>query len=198
MNVLIRELEIGENDLLNMNSNPGTANNKKIGGQRLVFRLWYYFRTGWATYFTFAFAAINTLTVTYFLAVENYPVIHQIFPSFSSYVVTLVTIGVPLLVLVGYVHWKKSGARKAEVDIGFETDPFRRRTLVNSELLVMMNLKLLKMLVKLSEKKTLTEDELNSIKELDEELSNMTSERSFRNKIDLDFLKERDRISADK
>ena len=110
--------------------------------------------------------------------------IHQIFPSFSSYVVTLVTIGVPLLVLVGYVHWKKSGARKAEVDIGFETDPFRRRTLVNSELLVMMNLKLLKMLVKLSEKKTLTEDELNSIKELDEELSNMTSERSFRNKID--------------
>ncbi len=198
MNVLIRELEIGEKDLLNMNSNPGTANNKKIGGQRLVFRLWYYFRTGWATYFTFAFAAINTLTVTYFLAVENYPVIHQIFPSFSSYVVTLVTIGVPLLVLVGYVHWKKSGARKAEVDIGFETDPFRRRTLVNSELLVMMNLKLLKMLVKLSEKKTLTEDELNSIKELDEELSNMTSERSFRNKIDLDFLKERDRISADK
>ena len=124
--------------------------------------------------------------------------IHQIFPSFSSYVVTLVTIGVSLLVLVGYVHWKKSGARKAEVDIGFETDPFRRRTLVNSELLVMMNLKLLKMLVKLSEKKTLTEDELNSIKELDEELSNMTSERSFRNKIDLDFLKERDRISADK
>tara|TARA_B100000029_G_scaffold183608_1_gene181169 strand:+ start:9617 stop:10213 length:597 start_codon:yes stop_codon:yes gene_type:complete len=198
VNVLIRELEIGEKDLLNMNSNPGTANNKKIGGQRLVFRLWYYFRTGWATYFTFAFAAINTLTVTYFLAVENYPVIHQIFPSFSSYVVTLVTIGVPLLVLVGYVHWKKSGARKAEVDIGFETDPFRRRTLVNSELLVMMNLKLLKMLVKLSEKKTLTEDELNSIKELDEELSNMTSERSFRNKIDLDFLKERDRISADK
>ena len=198
MKVLIRELEIGEKMSQYMNSNPGTANNKKFGGQRLIFRLWYYFRTGWATYFTFAFAAINTLTVTYFLAVENYPVIHEIFPSFSSYVVTLVTIGVPLLVLVGYVHWKKSGARKAEVDIGFETDPFRRRTLVNSELLVMMNMKLLKMLVNLTEKKVLTDEELKAIKDLENEMSDMTNERSFRNKIDLDFLKERDRISADK
>ena len=181
-----------------MNTNPGSANSKKFGGQRIIFRLWYYFRTGWSTYFTFAFAAINTLTVTYFLAVENYPVIHSIFPNFSSYVGTVVIIGIPLLILVGYVHWKKSGARKAEVDIGFETDPFRRRTLVNSELLVMMNLKLLKMLVKLTEKKVLTNEELESIKDLEDEMSNMTSERSFRNKIDLDFLRERDRISADK
>ena len=54
------------------------------------------------------------------------------------------------------------------------------------------------MLVNLTEKKVLTNEELESIKDLEDEMSNMTSERSFRNKIDLDFLRERDRISADK
>ena len=45
------------------------------------FRGWYYFRTGWTTYFAFILAAINTLTVTYFLAIENYPILKSIFPS---------------------------------------------------------------------------------------------------------------------
>jgi len=39
---------------------------------------------------------------------------------------------------------------------------------------------------------------LESIKDLEDEMSNMNSERSFRNKIDLDFLRERYRIWADK
>ena len=46
----------------------------------LSFRGWFYFRMGWATYFAFIFAAINTLTVTYFLAIENYPFLTIIFP----------------------------------------------------------------------------------------------------------------------
>ena len=37
------------------------------------FRGWYYFRMGWSTYFAFMFAAINTLTVTFYLAIEKYP-----------------------------------------------------------------------------------------------------------------------------
>ena len=30
------------------------------------FRAWFYFRNGWSLYFAFIFAAINTLTVTYY------------------------------------------------------------------------------------------------------------------------------------
>ena len=102
----------------------------------LIFRAWYYFRNGWSLYFAFIFAAINTLTVTYFLAIENYPVLQSIFPSFLHYVVILSVTAIPLLILIGYVHWKKSGARKAEIDINYEVDPYRARTLVNSELIL--------------------------------------------------------------
>ena len=67
----------------------------------LSFRGWFYFRMGWGTYFAFIFAAINTLTVTYFLAIENYPFLNVIFPSFIQYVLIITSIGVPLLVLIG-------------------------------------------------------------------------------------------------
>ena len=59
-------------------------------------------------------AAINVLTVTYFLAIDNYPVLQAIFPTFGHYITIVVGIGVPLLVLVGYFHYKRSQAYAAE------------------------------------------------------------------------------------
>ena len=96
------------------------------------FRAWYYFRMGWATYFAFVFAAINTLTVTYFLAIENYPSLQTIFPSFIHYVVIIILIGVPLLVLIGYIHFKRTPSYRSETAVNFESNPFVRRTLINS------------------------------------------------------------------
>ena len=57
--------------------------------RNLGFRGWFYFRMGWSTYFVFLLAAINTLTVTYFLAIDNYPFLKDIFPSFEQYVVII-------------------------------------------------------------------------------------------------------------
>ena len=49
------------------------------------FRAWYYFRMGWGYYFAFLFAAINTLTVTYFLAIEEYPFLNDLYSNEDSY-----------------------------------------------------------------------------------------------------------------
>ena len=117
--------------------------------KNIGFRAWFYFRTGWATYFAFIFAAVNTLTVTYFLAIENYPFLNNIFPTFIHYVVIVALIGVPLLIAIGYVHFKKTPSFRAETDVSMETDPYRRRMVVNSEISVTLNLKLTEMLLKL-------------------------------------------------
>ena len=132
----------------------------------LIFRAWYYFRNGWSLYFAFIFAAINTLTVTYFLAIENYPILQSIFPSFLHYVVILSVTAIPLLILIGYVHWKKSGARKAEIDINYEVDPYRARTLVNSELILKINLNLIQLTTKLVSDEKLSSDEVQKLKTL--------------------------------
>ena len=56
------------------------------------FRGWFYFRMGWSTYFAFILAALNTLTVTYYLAIESYPSLKSIFPSFEQYIVIVVLV----------------------------------------------------------------------------------------------------------
>ena len=71
-----------------------------------VSRLWFYFRNGYGTYFAFILAAINTLTVTYYLAIEKFPTLQTIFPSFGQYVLIIAAIGIPLLISIGFVHFK--------------------------------------------------------------------------------------------
>ena len=154
------------------------------------FRAWYYFRNGWTVYFAFIFAAVNTLTVTYYLAIENIPELKGIFPSFSYYIVFTVLVGIPLLIAIGYVHFKRSIAYRAETEITYESNPFARRTLVNTELNVKINLQLTELLIKLSQNQKLTEEELDKLKSLQNDLNQFLSERKFSNDKDLSYIKD--------
>ena len=154
------------------------------------FRAWFYFRNGWSMYFAFIFAAINTLTVTYYLAIEKYPDLHWIFPTFVHYVVIITAIGIPFLVLVGYVHYKRTAARKAEVDISYETDPYKARTLVNTEISIKLNLQLIDIVMKLSKNEKISDEKHEEIKKLYDELSKFLDDRTFKNKMDLKFLRD--------
>ena len=145
--------------------------------KNLGFRGWFYFRTGWSTYFAFIVAAINTLTVTFFLAIDKYPSLSVIFPTFFHYIVIVVGIGMPILVLVGYVHFKRSKSYRAEADIGVESNPHFRRILQNTEILLPAYLKLTEIIVKLSENKKLTDEELKEVSKFQNQLNNHIDKR---------------------
>ena len=157
-------------------------------GKNIGFRGWFYFRQGWANYFTFIMAATNTLVVTYFLAIERYPPLVAIFPSFIQYVLIISSIGIPLLVIVGYIHWKRSAARKAEVDIFYETNPYMVRVLVNTEMMVQTNLILNEYLLKQLGGQELSDEEINKLSKLQGKLSEFTKTRKFRSKDDWKFF----------
>jgi len=146
----------------------------------LGFRGWFYFRQGWSVYFAFIFAAVNTLTVTYFLAIDNYPFLKDIFPSFIHYVAILVLIGIPLLVLIGYAHYKRTPSYKAEADIHIESNPHLRRILTNSEFVLSMSLQLSELSMKLMNNEKLTSDEMNNLKQLQIEFQKQISGRRIR------------------
>ena len=158
-----------------------------------LFRLWFYFRNGWSMYFAFIFAAINTLTVTYFLAIERVPALQVIFPSFFQYVAIVSLIGVPMLIGIGYAHYKRTKARKAEVDIGFETSTYQRRFIVNTEIILHLNLRLTEMLIKLTHGEKLTENEIKKIQAYKEDIENHIEQRTFTNEKDYQFFKEIDK-----
>ena len=157
--------------------------------ESIGFRSWYYFRTGWSTYFAFILAAINTLTVTYFLAIDNYPVLKAVFPSFEQYIVIIVSIGIPLLVIVGFVHFKRTQAFKSEVDVLIESNPYQRRNTVNGEVNLRLNLKILAMMLKISKKESFSESEIQEIGELSDEIKNLSEKRNTKNNLDMDFIK---------
>ena len=131
-------------------------------------------------YFAFIFAAVNTLTVTYFLAIENYPFLKDVFPSFIHYIVIVVLIGIPLLVLIGYAHYKRTASFKAEADIHIEANPHMRRILTNTEIMLSMSLQLSELSMKLMNDEKLTSDEMNNLKQLQIEFQKQIGDRRVR------------------
>jgi len=156
----------------------------------MFFRFWYYFRIGWGTYFVFVLGAVNTLTVTYFLAVDNYPTLKQLFPSFEMYALYLTTILIPILIVVGYSHFKKTHAFKSEVDVIIESNPYQRRILVNTEATLSINLKLISIIQKMAKEQNIDQEQLDELKKISDELSTYVNTRSFTNDDDLKFFKE--------
>ena len=157
--------------------------------QRKGFRGWFYFRTGWSTYFVFILAAINTLTVTYFLAIDNYPTLKAIFPSFEQYAVMMVCIGIPLLILVGYAHFKKTLAYKSEMDVMVESNPYITRNTVNADLSLKLNLKLISLLLRMSNGEKIEKNEIDEIEKLHNKISEFVEKRNFKNDLDIEFVK---------
>ena len=151
---------------------------------------------GWSTYFAFILAAINTLTVTYFLAIDNYPALKIIFPSFEIYVLILISIGVPLLIFIGYCHYKKTKAFRSEMDILVESNPFLRRTTVNTDIILRFNVNLINLVLKLS-KDTISEDELNDMKKIQKEITDLIKNRSLFNNLDIDYINKKIRKKSD-
>ena len=160
--------------------------------KNIFFRSWFYFRQGWSVYFAFIFAALNTLIVTYYLAIENAPFLKSLFPSFIEYVVILVTIGIPLLVVVGYAHYKRTSAYKSEAEITSESNPYMARMVSNSEMLLQLNLKMIHLMVNLTNNEKISESELNEVIKLQAEFKNFDLKRSIGDNKDMDFFRQID------
>ena len=139
------------------------------------FRAWFYFRQGWTAYFAFIMAAVNVLTVTYFLAIENYPSLQGIFPTFVHYILIAVFIGVPLLILVGYAHYKRSAAYSAEADINVESYPYWYKLPPgwNKEVVFPLYLSMLNIMIKMSKNEKLSPDEIDKITNIQKSLSSL-------------------------
>jgi len=141
--------------------------------KKLPFRAWYYLRMGWTTYFAFIFTAVNTLVITYYLAIERLPTIKEVFPTFSIYALVMIIIGLPILVLAGYIHFKKSKAFPSEMDIIAESNPyyFKLPPGHNRQVLFPILLLISKMLVKTANNQKLTEKEIVELNELENKIN---------------------------
>jgi len=143
--------------------------------QNKLFRLWFFIRQGYSIYFSFAMIGINTLTVTYFLAIEKAPFLKIIFPSFEVYVAVVVVFGVPLIALAGYTHWRKVQGHRAEAELATEINPYMYRLPPGYWRKVIMPYYLLssQILMKIATNEKPTESEKNELTKLQKDMEHL-------------------------
>ena len=105
------------------------------------------------------------------------------------YIIIIVGIGVPLLIGIGYAHFKRTKAFKSEIDVMIESNPYQRRNTVNNEINLRVNLQLIKLLTKLVNNEKLDLSELENLKKLLNTYEKFTENRTFVNNSDIDFIR---------
>ena len=143
--------------------------------QRTGFRAWFYFRQGWSTYFAFIFAAVNTLTVTYYLAIEKAPILQGIFPSFLIYVVVLTSIGIPILVIIGWLHYRRTAAYGSEAEVQLESNPYMYKAMPGwqKEVIFPFYNKMIDIMLKNAKNEKLTEKDIQEMIELQKKFNDL-------------------------
>jgi len=146
-----------------------------IMGKIHPFRIWYYFRQGYQMYFAFIFAGINTMVITYYLAIERAPFLKEIFPTFPVYAVVLILVGFPILIFAGYVHFKRIPAFKSQQEINVISNPFQYklgpgwRKNVNMPYDLLMS----KLMIKLLTNQKITDNETKEMQELQKKMGHL-------------------------
>ena len=138
----------------------------------IPFRSWYYFRTGYTQYFSFILAVANMFTITYYLAIEKNHTLEFVFPSFSSYIIISSIIGIPLLVLAGFLHMRRSRAFTSEAEITNESNPYNYKLTpgIQKEVFAPFLLQLLILTRRSFSSEKLNIDETDQLKKLCEKL----------------------------
>jgi len=90
----------------------------------LIFRSWYYFRLGYGTYLAFIVGFVTFVASTYYLAIQNLPFLESIFTHFYVFTIVSMVLIVPLSVLIGWLHMKRTLAYPTDVAIGVEANPY--------------------------------------------------------------------------
>ena len=154
----------------------------------VIFRSWYYLQLGWQMYFSIIFAFINIITVLYAFVVSDLVILQNVFPSYTTFAI-FISVLIPILCLIfGYKHIK-SRARRAEVDIRYEVDPYQIRRTVNTQLMLHAHLILNKLIFKKKNSEKLTSDEYNSFSHEIETMKNLLHYRTMSNQMDLSYMK---------
>jgi len=115
------------------------------------------------------------MTVTYYLAIENLPVLKEIFPTFTNYVLILIIVGIPSLILTGWLHFRRSTAYKSEAEIAMESNPYIYKLPPGYWINAVMPffLQTSKMLVKISNNEPITDEELAKISKLEKTMTHL-------------------------
>lgn len=118
-------------------------NSKKL--VRMGTKAFFYLRTGYSFYFVFVISGLNALMILYFVVGDPDKVewIRYIFPHFFWFAAFSIAVGVPIMVLVGYLHFTRQQF-KSEMDVTWMNNPYYFKLIGHQKIMFELFLELVK------------------------------------------------------
>jgi len=91
---------------------------------RLLYRAWFYFRIGYGTYLAFFVGFASNIVVIYALAIKPNTILSPYFRNLWEFTLVALIVAVPISVLVGLFHMKRTGAFAADASVSLEANPY--------------------------------------------------------------------------
>jgi hypothetical protein len=142
---------------------------------KALFRAWFYFRQGYNLYFAFLIGFASNIVVLYRLGVTDNKFLAPIFPSLSVFTIIGLIVVLPVGILAGLYHMKRTGAFAADASVATEANPYIYKLVPGKEKEVFLPLWILTVRAlarMLDQQKTMTAEEK---KELDDILNKANS-----------------------
>jgi len=115
----------------------------KLSFWKLVFRAWFYFRQGYNVYLAFLIGFASNIVVLYRLGVTDNKYLSPIFPTLTVFTLVGLVIAVPVGILAGLYHMKRTGAFAADASVSLEANPYVYRVVPGKEKEVLLPLMIL-------------------------------------------------------
>lgn len=100
------------------------SGNFVLNPMRLLYRAWFYFRIGYSTYIAFFIGFASNIVVIYALAIKPNLVLLRYFDRLWVFALITLVVAVPISVLVGLFHMKRTGAFAADASVSLEANPY--------------------------------------------------------------------------
>jgi len=106
------------------------------------------------------------------LSVDKNQTLDFIFPNFTVYIIISSAVVFPLLILIGFLHYKRSRAFVSDTEIIQESNPYNYKLMpgIHSEALAPLLLELLRLSRKSFSLEKLTNDEILELEKLEKKL----------------------------
>ena len=96
---------------------------------KLLFRAWFYFRTGYGLYLAFLIGFASNIVVLYKLGVADNTYFAPIFPHLTVFGIVALIVAVPIAIFSGLFHMKRTGAFAADASVQTEANPYIYKTI---------------------------------------------------------------------
>ncbi len=109
----------------------------------MLFRSWFYFRTGYNLYLAFLIGFASNIVVLFKLGVTDNKYLAPLFPSLTAFTIIGLFVAVPIGIFAGLYHMKRTGAFAADASVQIEANPYVYRVVPGKEREVFLPLAIL-------------------------------------------------------